>query len=141
MKAKLDILRDQLQKINEELFTIIKERRGVVERISKEKSSINKIPKYSNWDPAREWELFNRHLRDLGSLTAEEIFAFSLVIESQAGTISKYPRWSKREHIESEGSHSIMGQINPLLVALIFPEEFKKISIKKEITHHISIIM
>lgn len=109
----MEELRAELQKINKELFDLLKKRREISRHIQELKPQNGPYP---HWDIMREKELFDSMKEQLDELSNREIAAFSLIIEDHAccGKMGVYPEWSKAEHLG--GEFDILQQSNPLLL-------------------------
>ncbi len=118
--TKLSELRDDLRDINQQLFKTFLERRVVVAQIQQQK---NRTGAFGSFDSQRELEFFQELKPVLGGLIVQELLAFSLLMEGQAGAPSNYPAWSEGVHLLEAPSHN-EHRLNPILLRVLHPEAF-----------------
>ena len=118
--SKLSELRDNLRDINQQLFKMFLERRAVVEQIQQQKSQTGT---FSSFDSNRELQFFQELKPVLAGLSVQELLAFSLLMEGQAGAPAKYPAWSEGVHLLEAPSHN-KHRLNPILLKILLPEAF-----------------
>lgn len=118
--SKLSELRDSLRDINQQIFEIFLERRAVVEQIQQQK---NQTGAFSSFDSLRELQFFQDLKPSLAGLSAQELMAFSILMEGQAGAPICYPAWSEGVHLLEAPSHN-EHRLNPLLLKILLPEAF-----------------
>jgi chorismate mutase len=127
-QIKLKNLREKLGQINKSFFQILTERKNVVDEIIKLKK--NSLTLDQIYDPAQERNLFNEMKDELSKLTLEELLAFSLIMESQAG--EHYPKFSKLEHwnFTSDLNMTLLSptllQLNPQLLFYYLGDKYLK---------------
>jgi chorismate mutase len=127
--SSLDSLRSELNQLNYQMVDLLAKRKQMVHQIQEEKIHLGK-PVFS---PARENELFKKFQEQLQSLSVKELLIFSLVIEEDAHSFSSsYPAWSEGEHLQNDSSNNLAEQINPILLKVILPGEFEKLSLKAD---------
>jgi len=124
---ELNSLRKEAFVISENLIQCILKRRPIVLKIQSQKV---KKDSFQNFDPNREVLLFNS-LKDIDSLTLEELLSISLIIESQAGTAVEYPKWSRGIHLTAK-PNNISEQINPILLASTFKNSYDALPLNIE---------
>lgn len=126
---QLDDLRSYLEETNDSLFEILGKRESIVYEIQK----IKTINKKKIFDKKREQQLFNDDFSRLASLNLNELLIYSLIIENDANKYNdSYPKWSRKEHLNSCANDSICEMINPLLLALFDKKSYSSLNIKKE---------
>ena len=118
--TKLSELRDSLRDINQQLFKTFLERRGVVEQIQQEKGQTGT---FSSFDYQRELQFFQELKPVLKALSVQELLAFSLLMEGQAGAPVTYPAWSEGVHLLEAPSHK-EHRLNPLILKILLPDAF-----------------
>ena len=118
--TKLSELRDNLRDINQQLFKTFLERRAVVEQIQQEKGQTGT---FSSFDSLRELQFFQDLKPSLAGLSAQELMAFSILMEGQAGAPISYPAWSEGVHLLEAPSHN-EHRLNPILLRVLHPEAF-----------------
>lgn len=104
----LEQLRQDLDGLNNQLFTAFEKRAEIVRTIQASKEE--------PWSPDREFELFQKYISKNPTSNLKKDFWFSLLIEMQAEEF-EYPRWSEGEHLSS-GEHTLHESINPLLLRM-----------------------
>tara|TARA_B100001971_G_C18268008_1_gene596075 strand:- start:6392 stop:6781 length:390 start_codon:yes stop_codon:yes gene_type:complete len=122
----IEALRSDLLKLTENLLELIKERESVVKKVQDLKVASN----LTCFDPIREKYIFEEFKDLLIKLSLKELFAVSLIIESQAG--EHYPKWSEREHLQTT-QNTLIEQINPLMLLQLRKDDFKLLDLKTEI--------
>jgi chorismate mutase len=127
----LDNFRNELEAVNSSILQSIKKRRLLVKEIAVLKSySSPIIEQYLNYSPNREWELYNRSVGLLHALSIKELLSFSLLIEDHAGVREGiYPAWSSLDHLTDGSDCNLISMINPLLIALLFPDKLRELSL------------
>ncbi|MEX0797881.1 MAG: hypothetical protein WEB87_04400 [Bacteriovoracaceae bacterium] len=127
---QLESCRNKLECANQDLFKALLNRRALAQNIKERKSAL----KLSDYDPKREAKLFLSHENCLRQLSLKELWAFSLVMEAQAGEC--YPKWSEQEHLalngDKENGFKIENKINPLLVLIFHPDKLNVDLLKKD---------
>ncbi len=117
---KLGELRDSLRDLNHQLFKLMLERRSLVEQIQQEKTHIDG---FASFDCQREQQFFQELKPVLSKLSLQELMAFSLLMEGQAGAPTRYPAWSEGVHLLEAPSHNEL-RLNPILLKILLPEAF-----------------
>jgi hypothetical protein len=129
-------LRSELDKINTNIFNDLQIRKEIVGNICKYKAEIQSYSRYYFFDYERENKLFLSLVDRLETLSIEEMASFSLMIESHVNSWAtkeySYPRWSKLEHLNFSKDFSIEQIINPVLLKIYFPDEFKSLKFSDE---------
>lgn len=122
-------LREALAQTNSEFIINVDERRKLCLQIQtlKEKSGV------AHYDPDQEKKVFSQASNELKKLSLKELLAFSLVMEDQAGAMAPgtYPSWSNRVHIK-EAKGELFELINPLLLKVVKPEAFRRLSLASD---------
>lgn len=122
-------LREALAQTNSEFIINLEERRKLCLQIQtlKEKSGI------SHYDPDQEKKVFTQANAELKKLSLKELLAFSLVMEDQAQAMAPgtYPAWSNRVHLK-EFRGELFELINPLLLKIVKPEAFKRLTLESD---------
>lgn len=120
--AKLKDLRSDLEKVNQEIFSLFSKREKIV--------SLIQNLKRTTWDPKREHELFLIFSNEKKSFS--DALIFSLLIEKQARHSGDgYPKWSDGIHL-IDGIQKSSDMINPILLKFQSPAEYEKLKLKKE---------
>lgn len=117
---KLSELRDNLRDLNQQLFTLFIERRALVEQIQLQKGQNDG---FASFDSQRELLFFRDLSPTLSRLSSQELLAFSILMEGQAGAPTKYPAWSEGVHLLEAPSHN-EHRLNPILLSILRPEAF-----------------
>lgn len=112
----LESKRLELAKLTQNLVALLKDRRDLVEVITKYKED-NNLPLY---DSLQEEKVF-LNISELPSLTKEEVFVLSYLIESQVGRDS-YPKWSDAKG-KLHKKEVLQGMVNPALRKYISKNE------------------
>ena len=124
---KLQSLRSQLERVNDQFFSLLKKRKSLVHQIQSEKEI------KSSYDLNRELELFKSQESILSGLSQVELYIYSLIIEEQAYSYNKsYPRWSFKEHLNNSDQEYYLDGTNPLLLALFDKKSYSSLNIKSE---------
>ena len=118
--TKLSELRDSLRDINQQLFKLFLDRRVVVEQIQQKK---NQTGAFSSFDSQRELQFFQDLQPALLGLSAQELMAFSILMEGHAGAPLTYPAWSEGVHLLEAPSHK-EHRLNPLILKILLPDAF-----------------
>jgi chorismate mutase len=118
--TKLGELRDSLRDLNQQIFKLILERRSLVEQIQQQKTHVDG---FASFDLQRELQFFQELKPVLSKLSLQELMAFSLLMEGQAGAPIKYPAWSEGVHLLEAPSHN-EHRLNPILLKILLPEAF-----------------
>jgi chorismate mutase len=126
---QLKNLRSYLEVTNESLFEVLKKRESIVFEIQKIKTN----SRQNIFDKSREIQLFKSDFSRLATLNLNELLIYSLIIENDANKYNNtYPKWSKKEHLNSSSHDSLIEMINPLLLALYDKKSYSSLNIKKE---------
>lgn len=133
---ELDSLRSNVLNLSNQILDLIIKRKKQVSLIQTLKLSekdrkaltFSQNRNFQNFDPEREKIVFNS-LEVKSDLTLKEVFALSLLIESQAGESTTYPSWSTGVHIEGE-VRDISHQINPILLASTFKNSYDALPLR-----------
>lgn len=126
---QLNDLRSYLEETNDSLFNVLKKRESIVYEIQKIKINNNK----NIFDKDREVQLFKSDSSRLATLNLNELLIYSLIIENDANKYNdSYPKWSKKEHLNSSSHDSVIEMVNPLLLALFDKKSYSSLNIKKE---------
>lgn len=122
-------LREALAQANSEFILNVDERRKLCLQIQtlKERSGV------SHYDPDQEKKVFTQGSVELKKLSLKELLAFSLVMEDQAQAMAPgtYPAWSSRVHLK-ESNGDLFELINPLLLKILKPEAFKRLTLAND---------
>ncbi len=124
---KLAEVRARVKELNLQLFTLLKERRTLVNEVQ----ALKALGQKGCFDPAREWQLFQELLPELRTLSIREVLAFSLVMEAHAGAPLLYPAWSNAVHLLEAPSHD-EHRMNPLLLKCLSPKAFDGLALTSE---------
>jgi len=109
--SKLEELRQSLEDVNSEFFSLLARRQKLVNQIQELKKSEDV------WDPRREYALFSRYCYENTHFDLKQDFLFSYLIESQAQASGRYPAWSCGEHLHKV-KQGLNYQLNPILLWL-----------------------
>lgn len=127
LSPTLKQLREALGGINSELFELLQRRRDVVDQIQSLKPMAP--AGWASFDAQREADFFQSMHDELMALSMKELLAFSLIMESHAGSPARYPAWSEGVHlleIPAQDFH----RINPLLLKEVHPEVVKGLRLR-----------
>lgn len=135
-KELLSTERNKLELINNRFFELLEERRNCVSNITSHKIKLNNYSSEMGlFDVSREKELFARLKDSIKGLSLKELFAFSLIIESQVNNKADYPKWSEKIHLfDSQSidlSVKLHYQINPVLLFFYNSNLFKELNFTK----------
>lgn len=121
---KIELLRESLELVNSDLFSLLNKRKSIVHNIQKLKQT------NLCFDYDRELELFKKNTNLLKDLSDKELYIYSLIIESHAESYNgNYPSWSSYEHLETP-STDVLDGTNPLLLALFSKKRYASLNIK-----------
>ena len=121
----IESLRSELLTLTKDLVKQLNQRQLIVNEIQKEKINHSQ----ESYDPKREFIVFNELKNDLQDRDLKDLYLISLMIETHAGTT--YPQWSESIHLNSH-NHLLREKINPLLLLLLKPSEFKMLDLKEQ---------
>lgn len=121
----IDSLRKDLMTLTRSIVDDLEERKKIVKEIQDFKNT-NTLLIY---DFQREKEVFTALKEQLRQCSLKDLLILSLIIESHAG--ESYPQWSESIHLNSH-RNKIIEKINPLLLLLLEPTEFKMLDLKSE---------
>jgi chorismate mutase len=127
---ELILKREELLKLNQNIFEYIQTRKTIVNEIQKLKKK-NSI--YGCWDPKQEKKLFSHFSHIIKRCSLKELFAFSLLMEDHAMIYTQaYPAWSELEHLQSSNIVNAIHQINPILLAEFNKDYYDQLPLKIE---------
>jgi len=131
MQNHLELLRVKVLELNHQMFSLIRERRLIVNQIQSLKSTDGHFPYF---DSQREILLFGKLAPDLKMLSLKELLSFSVLMEGQAdpASLGLYPQFSSGDHLEQTKRLGIIELINPILLHFYNPELEKQLNLKKE---------
>lgn len=113
----LDQLRVSLKNSSIELIHAINKRHELADQIQ-----TYKINKGMNlFDPEQEWQVFSSLSADLSKLSMTELYAFSVIAQSQATAHGQYPQWSCGEHLQ-QSPENLYERTNPILLSQLKPD-------------------
>lgn len=124
----LDSLREESRVITESIIDLLVKRKLVVDQIQVAKKTsgqpLNKN-EFKNFDPQREFVLFESLAHKLKKLSYKELLILSLMIESHASGVEEkaYPAWSELVHLETN-TITLNSQINPILLATLHKDSY-----------------
>lgn len=121
----IDSLRNNLLALTHKLIDQLNQRKEIVQSIQSFKNENN----LESYDYQRELIVFKEFNSSLTKMSLKELFLFSLMIETHAG--ESYPQWSESTHLNSCHNH-LREKINPLLLLLLLPAQFKMLDLKDE---------
>jgi chorismate mutase len=121
--SQIQSLRFEIAKINNNILTLILERKNILNLMIKNKENETSNNFYPFYDCEREWDVFKEHHLLLRQMSLKEALAFSLVMEEQISTEDKnlYPQWSEKIHLNKTHLNLIPEMINPLLLYHVDP--------------------
>lgn len=122
MQNNISDLRDDVLKLNKQLFQLMQSRKKVIAsiQITKKSSSV------SGFDAKREWEVFQLLSDELNAQDMNELFLFSFLMETQVG--GDYPKWSQCAHLRNS-TDELFEKVNPLLLKLVKNEYYKRLKL------------
>ncbi len=119
----------------DELFTITKtflDNLNLRKQLVSEIQELKKQDGLSSFDPNRVVFVFENLKNELSFLSIDELFGFSLFLESHALQNNKnYPQWSKGVHLKSSSGQSFEG-INLILLNLLRSDLVEKLDLDPE---------
>ena len=122
-------LREALDQLNKQWFSLVQERRELVSQIQ----SVKLVGSLPHFDYDRESALFSDLLKLLAPLHLKELLAFSVLMEAHAGSPERYPAWSEGVHL-AELPLKDFHRINPVLLKAVHPDLFKTLRIAPDYT-------
>ena len=84
---------------------------------------IRELIKLVGGNSSTELQFFQELKPVLSKLSLQELMAFSLLMEGQAGAPVNYPAWSEAAHLLEAPSHN-EHRLNPILLKILLPEAF-----------------
>ena len=131
MQNHLELLRVKVLELNHQMFSLIRERRLIVNQIQSLKPTEGSFPYF---DSKREILLFEKLASDLKMLSLKELLSFSVLMEGQADPagVGLYPQFSSGDHLEQKNRMGLIELINPILLHFYNSELEKQLSLKKE---------
>ncbi len=128
MMNDLETSRADLLVKTQDLVNLIVQRKKLVSKIQKLKA---KNTPFGNFDPEREFLVF-RGLDNISSFSMLELLSLSCIMEDQARADGSYPAWSQGEHLEEKFPLGVEQQINPILLATVYPSRYDSLPLKVE---------